>query len=86
MLFLALKKVRWSKSLLVRFPPPDNPPPPQHNFASPQALRLFGKPWIATALATAYFLCEHLNGTSSVSTGMITILEYGQNLVKFVIF
>ena len=27
MLFLALKKVRMAKSLLVRFPPPDNPPP-----------------------------------------------------------
>ena len=28
MLFSALKRFEWSKSFLVRFPPPDNPLPP----------------------------------------------------------
>ena len=36
MLFLALKKVKWSKTLLLRFPPLDKtPPPPRQKFPFP---------------------------------------------------
>ena len=41
--------------------------------------------------AKTNFICEHLNGISSVSTGMndnmiITIIEYSHNLVKLLYF